>query len=119
MTKDRVEAARIVSELQEIYDTIYASVLKRGRHNPTGSAERAEQLTRAYMSGYFKHLENQERDLNREQGAGLMDLLFSSFVVVAVVVYLVTQPLHAIGLVVRVLGSLVEFAAKFASGGYQ
>lgn len=52
--KDRFVTSLMVREVQQVYDAVYADALTVGPHNPTGSPERAEQLTRAYMSGYLR-----------------------------------------------------------------
>ena len=44
----------VARDTQRVWDTVYAAAKKRGPQNPKGTPERAEELTRAYMSGYLR-----------------------------------------------------------------
>ncbi len=54
MNTTRTEAAKDIAEMMNVWNTVYAVALKPGPHNPSGSEERAEQLTRAYMAGVLR-----------------------------------------------------------------
>lgn len=41
-----------LKNMMDHWDVVYAAALKSGPHNPDGTKERAEQLTRAYMSKF-------------------------------------------------------------------
>jgi hypothetical protein len=48
------ETAEAMREFIAAWNQVYGEALKRGPHNPKGTAERAEELTRAYFSGWLR-----------------------------------------------------------------
>lgn len=55
MTNDNTrQTAEAIATAMEVWQTVYPVFLTRGAHNPDASPERAEQLTRAYMSGWLR-----------------------------------------------------------------
>lgn len=54
MNMTKKEAAEVIREVITVCDVIYAHALEIGPHNPDGTPERAEELTRAYMTSYLR-----------------------------------------------------------------
>ena len=52
--KSNNETAEAIREMLTLWNTVYAEAIRKGPHNPEGTSERAEQLTRAYMSGKLR-----------------------------------------------------------------
>ena len=48
------EAQGALRSAMAVWDTVYDEALKQGPHNPQGTRQRAEELTRAYMSGWLR-----------------------------------------------------------------
>ena len=50
----RQETVEALKELLSVWETVYAAAKEQGPHNPRGTDERAEELTRAYMAGKLR-----------------------------------------------------------------